>query len=181
MPWVLLNNRLNRLAKATNEQIKYWKEGVSLQNDSGQTVPQLINKAVADRWHFAYEHRHNANKLLKSKPPLYRSAISRYYYAMYHAMRACVFVFNEGDDHQQHSELQSHIPKDFPPGSNWKNILKNARELRNRADYEPYPKSNTAWKRDALNLKKDADLFLPTTRTYLQNKGGILWHNYNSH
>lgn len=114
MPRVLPNNRLNRLAKATNEQIKYWKEGVSLQNDSGQTVPQLINKAVADRWHFAYEHRHNANKLLKSKPPLYRSAISRYYYAMYHAMRACVFVFKEGDDYQEHIKLQSHIPNDFP-------------------------------------------------------------------
>ncbi|MBI1927864.1 hypothetical protein HYR99_26945 [Candidatus Poribacteria bacterium] len=112
--------------------------------------------------------------MLKSKPPLYRNAISRYYYSMYHAMRACVFVFHGGDDYQEHSKLQSHIPNDFPTGSNWKNILKNARELRNRADYEPYPKSNTTWKQYALSLKNDADLFLSSTRTYLQNKGCIL-------
>ena len=86
MPRVLPNNRLIRLTKATNSQIDNWKEGVSLEKDAGRTIPELINKAAADRWYFAYEHRHNANKLLNSKPPLYRSTISRYYYAMYHAM-----------------------------------------------------------------------------------------------
>ena len=174
MPQVLRDDRLNRLIRATNEQINYWKEGVSLQKDSGRTIPELISKAAADRWYFAYEHRHDANKLLKSIPPLYRNAISRYYYSMYHAMRACVFVFHGGDDYQEHSKLPSHIPKDFPPGTPWSNMLKDARDLRNRADYEPYPKSNMAWKSDALNLKKNADLFLFTARTYLQSKGGIL-------
>lgn len=174
MPRSLSNNRLNRLARATDEQIKYWQEGVSVQSDSGQTISELISKAAADRWHLAYEHRHNANKLLKSKPPLYRSATSRYYYAMYHAMRACIFVFHKGDDYQEHSKLQSHIPNDFPPGPNWQNILKDARDLRNRADYEPYPKSNIAWRQCALSLKNDADLFLATTRTYLQDKGCTL-------
>ena len=174
MPRVLPNNRLIRLTEATNKQINDWKEGISLQNESRRTIPELINKAAADRWYFAYEHRHNANKLLSSKPPLYRSAISRYYYSMYHAMRACVFVSHEGDDHQEHGKLPLHIPGDFPSGANWQNMLRNARVLRNRADYEPYPKSNIAWKQDALDLKQDADLFLSTTRTYLQNKGGIL-------
>ena len=174
MPQILPNDRLNRLVRAINEQINYWKEGVSLQKDSGRTIPELINKAAADRWYFAYEHRHNANKLLNSKPPLYRSAISRFYYSMYHAIRACVFISHGGDDHQEHRELPLHIPNDFPSGPNWQNMLRNARELRNRADYEPYPKSNIAWKQDALDLKKDADLFLSTTRTYLRNKGGIL-------
>ena len=174
MPRVLSNNRLNRLAKATKNQIEYWKEGASLENDSGRTIPQLIINAAADRWRLAYEHRRNANKLINSKPPLYRSAISRYYYSMYHAMRACVFVFNGGDDYQEHSKLQSHIPRNFPSGPNWKNILKDAREHRNRADYEPYPKSDSAWKQSALSLKNDADLFLAKTRIYLQNKGCIL-------
>ena len=174
MPRVLSNNRLNRLAKATNDQIKYWKEGTSLENDSGRTISQLINKAAADRWRLAYEHRRNANKLINSSPPLYRSAISRYYYSMYHAMRACVFVFNEGDDYQEHSKLQSQIPRDFPSGPNWENILKDSRELRNRADYEPYPKSDSAWKHYALSLKDDADLFLAKTRSYLQNRGCVL-------
>ena len=35
MPQVLHDDRLNRLAKAANKQIKDWEEGVSLQNDSG--------------------------------------------------------------------------------------------------------------------------------------------------
>ena len=174
MPRVLPNNRLIRLTEASNAEIDNWKEGVSLEKDSGRTIPELISKAATDRWHFAYEHRHNANKLLKSKPPLYRSAISRYYYSMYHAMRACIFVFHGGDDYQEHRELPSHIPKDFSPSASWSNMLKDARYHRNRADYEPYPKSSAAWLNDALKLKKDADLFLTTTRTYLENKGCIL-------
>ncbi len=174
MPNVLRNDRLNRLARATNAQINCWKEGVSIQNDSGRAIPDLVSRAAADRWHFAYEHRHSANKLLKSKPPLYRSAISRYYYSMYHAMRACVFVNHQGDNHEQHSQLPQYIPDGFPSGHNWQNMLKDARDLRNRADYEPYPKSNTAWKPDALQLKKDADLFLFTTRTNLRSNGCIL-------
>lgn len=174
MPQTLPNDRLNRLVRATKEQINYWQEGVSLQTASGRTIPELINKVAADRWHFAYEHRHDANKLLKSKPPLYRSAISRYYYSMYHSMRACVFVSHGGDDYQEHRNLILHIPKDFPQRSSWSNTLKSARDLRNQADYEPYPKSNIAWKSYALNLKKDADLLLSTTRVYLQKKAGIL-------
>ena len=174
MAQVLSNNRLNRLATAANKQIKDWKEGVSLQNDSGQPLPQLIITVAADRWRLAYEHRHNANKLLKSKPPLYRSAISRYYYSMYHAMRACAFVYHQGDDHEEHKKLPMRIPDDFTPGPNWQNMLRNARELRNRADYEPYPKSNIMWRQDAFDLKTDADLFLSTSQAYLKNKGGIL-------
>ena len=175
MPQVLHDNRLNRLVTAPNKQIKDWKEGVSLQNDSGQVISQLISDAAANRWRFAYEHRHNANKLLKSKPPLYRSAISRFYYSMYHAIRACVFVSHQGDDYERHSDLLKYNKlSGFPSNLNWQNILKDARELRNRADYDPYPKSNIAWKQDALDLKKDADLLLSTTRTYLQNKGCIL-------
>ena len=174
MPIVLPNNRLNRLAKGTQNQIEDWKEGASLQYDSGQTISQLISNAAADRWRFAYEYRHNANKLLKSRPPLYRSAISRYYYSMYHAMRACVFMSHQGDNYKQHSKLLQNIPDDFPSGHNWQNMLKNARDVRNCADYEPYPKSNMAWEPDALKLKKYATLFLSTTRTYLQNKGCIL-------
>ena len=174
MAQVLSDNRQNRVAKGTQKQIEEWKEGVSLQNDSEQTISQLIGNAATDRWRFAYEHRQNANKLLASRPPLYRSAISRYYYSMYHAMRACVFISYQGDDYEQHGKLPHHIPDDFPSGHNWQNMLKNARDVRNRADYEPYPKLNTAWKPDALRLKEYATLFLSTTRTYLQNNGCTL-------
>ena len=174
MPNILPNDRLNRFAKGKQKQIEDWKKGVSLQNDSGQSIFQLIKNAAVDRWRFAYENRRNANKLLRSKPALYRGAISRYYYSMYHAMRACAFVSHQGDDHEQHSQLPQHVPNDFPSGHNWQNMLKDARDLRNRADYEPYPKSNTAWKLNALNLKKKADQLLSTSRNYLQTKGCIL-------
>lgn len=173
-PRILSNKRLNRIAKGTINQVEYWKEGASLENDSGRTISQLIFQAAAERWRLAYDHRRNANKFVNSKPPMYRSAISRYYYSMYHAMRACVFVFNGGDDYQEHSKLQSKIPRDFPSGLNWENILKDARELRNRADYDPFPKSDAAWKKYALSLKVDTDLLLANTRTYLQNKGCVL-------
>ena len=174
MEQVLSDNRQNRVAKGTQKQIEEWKEGVSLQNDSEQTISQLIGNAATDRWRFANEHRQNANKLLTSRPPLYRSAISRYYYSMYHAMRACVFISYQGDDYEQHTKLSQHIPDDFPSRPYWRNTLKESRNVRNRADYEPYPKLNTAWKPHALQLRKNADLLLSTTRTYLQSKGCTL-------
>ena len=176
MPQVLHDNRLNRLVTAPNKQIKLLERRcVSPERLWTNVISQLISDAAANRWRFAYEHRHNANKLLKSKPPLYRSAISRFYYSMYHAIRACVFVSHQGDDYERHSDLLKYNKlSGFPSNLNWQNILKDARELRNRADYDPYPKSNIAWKQDALDLKKDADLFLSTTRTYLRKKGRIL-------
>ena len=85
-----------------------------------------------------------------------------------------MFVGHQGDDYEQHSKLPRNIPDDFPSGPIWQNILKDARDVRNRADYEPYPKSNTAWNFNALNLKKNADQLLSTSRNYLQTKGCIL-------
>ncbi len=41
MPKALPNNRLIRLTKATNAQINSWKEGVSLEKESGRTIPDL--------------------------------------------------------------------------------------------------------------------------------------------
>ena len=40
----------------------------------------------------------------------YRASVSRSYYAMYHAMRAAVFVFHGGDDHQEHKILPAKHP-----------------------------------------------------------------------
>ena len=39
MPRVLPNNRLIRLTEASNAEIDNWKEGVSLEKDSGRTIP----------------------------------------------------------------------------------------------------------------------------------------------
>jgi len=71
---------------------------------------------------------------------------------MYHALRACAFLFHEGDDYQEHSKLPLQIPKDFDVGIDWQNKLKKARLARNKADYEAYPKSDRAWETIAKTI-----------------------------
>lgn len=171
MARILPNERLLRITLATKAQLNHWKEGVSIEHRSLRTVSQLTTLVASDRWKLAVEHKRHAQRLLTLPQPLYRSAVSRYYYAMYHAMRACAYVFHEGDDHQEHLKLPQHIPDDFAPGEDWQTKLKNARVVRNRADYDPYPKADSAFKRDAQNLKTDADRLLKLTRNYLINKG----------
>lgn len=172
MPSLLPRQRLIRISKARLNDTKQWKEGVSLESDSGLTIDYLILRAASDRWRLAHEHRRQANKLLRSA--LFRSAVSRYYYAMYHAMRGCAYLYHGGDDHEKHSDLPLHIPGDFLPGVNWQNKLKDARELRNSADYDPYPHSDGAWRKHAVSLKLDADQFIAETRAYLRNRGCTL-------
>jgi len=90
---------------------------------------------------------------------------------MYHAMRACVYLSNEGDDHQEHSKLPQHIPTDFPSGG-WEQILKDARVARNTADYDPYPLLGSGgWKTQALTLRLQAGQLIKESRRYLNSKG----------
>jgi uncharacterized protein (UPF0332 family) len=174
MAAIFTPKRLNRIAQFAHTDIARLKEGISLQADSGLTIDELIRKAAADRWKLANQHRRDAAKLYSGSPRKFRSAISRYYYSMYHAMRSCVFISYEGDDHQEHSELPLNIPKDFDPGVDWQNKLKNARLSRNRADYEAYPKTEKAWESTAIIIKKDADVLLQTALNYLRGKGCTL-------
>jgi uncharacterized protein (UPF0332 family) len=171
MPLILAKDRLIHVSKSKTILIKNWEEGISLHYDSGLTISELICLVAVDRWRLAFEHRRQANKVLELATPLYRCAVSRYYYAMYHSMRACEYVYHRGDDYEKHMELPKNIPPDFDPGVNWQNKLKDAREIRNSADYDPYPKSDSAWRKNALALRVDADQLLSLTRNYLQNKG----------
>ncbi len=172
MPNVLPARRLLRVSQATTEVISSWNEGISLAKESGRSVQDLLQKAAADRWRFAALQRSHARTLMRQSPSLYRSAISRYYYAMYHAMRACVFLACPGDDHQEHSKLPLKIPGDFDPtGVDWQGKLKDARLARNRADYEPYPNRNAAWRNTALTIESDAIHLLKVARIYLRKKG----------
>ena len=171
---VLPRDRLKRIAQADCRAIAYWKEGVSLEHNSGCPIQELLCRAAADRWWLAHAHRGHANKLFRVRPALYRSAVSRYYYSMYHAMRACVFIFYQGDDHQEHSALPLKIPNDFDPANDWQTKLKNARFERNRADYEAYPKADQAWRKYAISIKGDTDLLIATARQYLKSKGCAL-------
>jgi uncharacterized protein (UPF0332 family) len=171
MPSILPTNRLQRVSISVKKTIQYHKEGVSLEADSAQTIDQIMLKVAADRWHLATRHRATANRLMNGDPPSFRDAVSRYYYAMYHSLRACLFSYHRGDDFQKHSDLPLNIPPDFDPGVNWEQTIKNARLTRNRADYDLYPKSNAAWRADAILLRTDALRLMRRARTYLIGKG----------
>src|ERR1035437_7681829 len=168
---ILNPERLKRISQAKRDCISNWKEGASLERDSRKRIDKLLCCASADRWRLAYAMRKQANKLLGSVPAQFRTAVSRYYYSMYHAFRACAFIYHRGDDFEGHSDLPLNLPNDFDPGTNWQNKLKNARLLRNRADYEAYPKSDKAWRKHALAIKIDADELILKTRNYLKGKG----------
>lgn len=164
-------SRLIRISEAEGQLVQNWKEGVSLQAAASATIDALLLSAGAYRWRLAVGHRRDANVLMRLPKPLYRSATSRFYYAMYHAVRAAVYVFHRGDDHQEHSQLPLNLPADFPNSQQWKNSLKSAREYRNRADYDPHPLSDAAFKLGALQLKAEAAELLPLARLYLVGKG----------
>lgn len=152
-------------------ELEQWKEGVSLHLDSGQSIDNLMLRVALARWKLAAEHRRDANQLMRQSRVPYRSAISRYYYAMYHAMRAAAYVFHGGDDHESHSLLPSNVPGDFPNASLWRNELKDARLTRNAADYDPYPRSRNYWYARARTMKRRANRLVRETRAYLRGKG----------
>lgn len=166
--------RLLRVSKAKVRDLEAWREGASLVATSGEPIAQLCRKVAVHRFKLAQEHRKHANAALRSNPKRNRSAVSRYYYAMYHALRSVAFLGHGGDDHEAHKTLHQKIPDDFPSHLSWSNKLKDARAYRNQADYDPYPLRDEALAQTALDLKSEVDLLFPQIKTYLQTKGCIL-------
>lgn len=166
--------RIVRVSKASTELISNWREGVSIEADSGHLISEVCLSAAAARLRLAYEMARAANTCMNCVPALPRSAISRFYYAMYHSLRASAFVFHKGDDYEKHSKLPGGLPEDFPDKARWANQLKSAKEYRNRADYDPQPSGTRAWQPIAETLRDDAKELLPIARRYLKDKGCIL-------
>lgn len=163
--------RLLRVSKAPRELLANWSEGTSLASAFGLSIEHLKLKAAAERWKLALEHRREGRKLLLLPEPPYRAVVSRFYYVMYHAMRASCYLYHGGDDYEAHSVLPLNLPADFPNAATWKNTLKNARLTRNAADYDPYPKSQLVWQRRAKDMTSDADRLVAEVRAYLRKKG----------
>lgn len=163
--------RLVRITEAKKRDIDAWREGTGLEQASGSSISDLVLIAATDRWALAYDLRARGNRLIQLRPPLYRDATSRYYYAMYHAMRAMAYVAHGGDDHENHAALPGKVPTDFDDPLKWTTNLKNARLSRNSADYEPYPKGGHTWQQTALNLKASTDELIRLSRLYLRGKG----------
>jgi uncharacterized protein (UPF0332 family) len=164
---------LLRVTKARKATIADWAYGAYAVTAARGSLDELRHRVAVDRLGLARESLEGGNVALAASLPRYRDAISRYYYAMYHGMRAVSFFVHGGDDHEQHSELPQHVPVDFPSASLWSNALKSARERRNAADYDPYPKTSNLWRADAATLQADARQLLPAARAYLRLKGCI--------
>jgi uncharacterized protein (UPF0332 family) len=171
MPPFAQSRHLLRVGKGKKSDIDHWKYGAYLQVKTGKTIEQLRLQAAADRYGLAASFLREARRLNGKSARMYRFAVSRCYYSMYHAMRAVVYVVYGGDDFEEHRALPANAPPDLNNQAVWSNALKNARERRNAADYDPYPKSDAAWQTDASSLQTQARDFLREVKFYLRGKG----------
>jgi uncharacterized protein (UPF0332 family) len=171
MPEFAPRDVLQRVSTGSKNNLVAWAEGVSLQTRSARSLEELQRRAVADRFALAVDFRRRGRAIQATGDGMYRDAISRYYYCLYHVFRAVAFFDGQGDDNQEHRVLPRVIPDDFPQAERWKNDLKRARELRNRADYNAYPKAGSAWRSHCEEMSELADDLVPAARTYLRTKG----------
>jgi len=162
---------LLRISKLDKKTIVLLAEGVHLTSSTSRSIDDLRQQACSDRLVLARGLLATGNKLLRVRPPQYRSAISRYYYCMYHSVRAVVYFVHGGDDYQPHSELPAQLPVDFVDSALWINALKDARSHRNDADYDPYPSSLASWRVVAADLAANAQSLLTESEQYLKRKG----------
>ena len=159
------------ISKARKADLTAWGRGIYLTTSTGRTLPELSQRASADRIALASRFLKSGRTLVAVPGGEYRSAISRFYYSMYHAARSVAFHHHGGDDHQEHSEVPQHLPGDFPNREIWVNALKGARLARNRADYDPYPKNDNRWETEATAIGTTAEDFLRLCRAHLRAKG----------
>jgi uncharacterized protein (UPF0332 family) len=162
---------LLRISKLDKKTIVLLAEGVHLESSTSRTISDLHHQACSDRLVLAHDLLSTGNKLMRTRPPQYRSAISRYYYCMYHSVRAVVYFVHGGDDYQPHSELPTQLPADFADSALWRNALKDARSHRNDADYDPYPSNPGSWRSVAIDTATNAQRLLAESEQYLKSKG----------
>ena len=162
---------LRVVCKLDAARIQDLRLGASLVERTGYDVVALVAKVSLDRVALGAALHRQARATLHGSPRSFRNAISRGYYAMYQTFRGVVFYVNRGDDFEAHSKLSQHLPKDFPQVGYWANALKDARLERNRADYEPYPRSDTAFAASAATIYKNSHQLRIAARAYLRGKG----------
>ena len=131
-----------------------------------EKLASILGQVVRDRMTLAED-------FLKDAPGRgFRLAVSRSYYAMYHAARSVVFA-QKRMDVDEHLKLPANLPDDFPEREHWKDRLGFWRVKRDDADYSPYisvEDDPEALARDAL---RDAGAFLGACRQYLNERGAL--------
>src|SRR5688572_6744553 len=101
---------LLRISKADKKTLGLFIEGVTLTARTSRPIDELKEQVCADRLRLSTHFLQSGIKFLKMRPAEYRSAISRFYYSMYHSARAVVYFSWGGDDHQPHSTLPTKLP-----------------------------------------------------------------------
>jgi hypothetical protein len=170
----LTDQNLLSISKAKKVLLTQWAFGVHLHTLSGRAIDDLKLTACRDRFVLAMRTLRTARWASTATPPRHRVVLARSYYAMYHAARVVSYWHSGGDDHEEHNVLPGHLPSNFPARATWENQLKSARLERNRADYDPYPKADGAFRSSAIENLKLASLFLPLAKAYLRREGCAL-------
>ncbi|MEW2436720.1 hypothetical protein AB0952_21625 [Streptomyces caniferus] len=132
---------------------------------------QLLQQIVSDRLLLAGGHLRAGDALLFASQ--YRSAISRFYYAMYQAARAIAFAETKGDDHERHNVLPRKLPEGIDNPAVREAELVEARLLRNQADYDVYPINESDWEGEARALSATAATFVQTCESFALTNGHI--------
>ncbi|MEU7098575.1 hypothetical protein AB0A66_09610 [Streptomyces longwoodensis] len=132
---------------------------------------QLLQQIVSDRLLLAGGHLRAGDALLFATQ--YRSAISRFYYAMYQAARAITFAEIKGDDHERHNVLPRNLPASIDNPAVREAELVDARLLRNQADYDIYPINESDWENDARALSATAANFVQMCESFALTNGYI--------
>lgn len=130
-----------------------------------------MQQVVTDRFALSGEHLRAGDHLLNDEQ--YRTAIGRYYYAMYHAARGVTFGIHGGDDFEKHSTLPRHLSATLDPQGSLALALTDARLLRNEADYDAYPNHDPAWRSDAVSLSAVATSFVADCKLFASSQGLI--------
>lgn len=163
--------RLLRVSTAPKKTLDLLSEGVSLTATFGQPIEDLVQQAAADRLKLGLRFLRVGMRMSATTRPDWRSVIGRFYYAMYHSMRAVSYYSHNGDDHQEHNKLPAALPNDFPNRDIRSNDLKDARVRRNEADYDPYPNDSAYFRKTARDLTPVATIFVSDCRDYLRQRG----------
>ena len=166
----ITDSELLLISKAKVEKLKNFADGVSLTHRARVSIARLRARVAKDRLRLARAQLRDAVTAASSDPQLSRTAVSRAYFAMYHAARAATYLSHGGDDHEEHSALPGRIPVDLPNFEQWRNKLKNARLERNRADYDPYPKGEAAFEECCTLLIREAKEFIQIAQKYINLK-----------
>jgi uncharacterized protein (UPF0332 family) len=164
-------DHLRGFATAKKRDLDRFDQAVMLQEVFRCSIGELRLRVVRDRIGLARHCLTTAKRALRHRPISYRLVVGRSYYAMYHAVRAVVFLSHGGDDHEAHDKLPGQLPNDFTDRANWENVLKTARLDRNRADYDPYPKKDVAFRDTAYETCRAAQDLIQECRSYLRSKG----------